>query len=114
MRHVFLPAPVTACPQGMGDTAAAARLVAPAGRALGLTAGVLCAASGAVDLAAVAMAADEHAGAAAGAQKEPGRRLRTPSGAAGRMWTKPAVSGILPRMRARHGVGRGAETQLGR
>lgn len=82
MRHVFLPAPVTACPQGMGDTAAAARLVAPAGRALGLTAGVLCAASGAVDLAAVAMAADEHAGAAAGAQKEPGRRLRTPSGAA--------------------------------
>ena len=96
MRHVFLPVPVPACPQGMGGTATAARLVAPAGHALGLAARVFCAASGAVNLAAVAMAADEYAGAAAGAQKEPGRPRLDPSGAAGRMWTKPAVSGILP------------------
>ena len=70
MRHVFLPVPVTACPQGMGGTATAARLVAPAGHALGLAARVFCAASGTINLAAVAMAADEHAGAAAGAQKK--------------------------------------------
>ncbi len=96
MRHVFLPVPVTARSQGMGDTAATARLVAPACSSLGLAARVLCAASGAVNLAAVAMTADEYAGAAAGAQKEPCRPRLDPFRAAGRMWTKPAVSGILP------------------
>jgi hypothetical protein len=81
----FFPVPVTERSQGMSDTAAAARLVAPACCSLGSVARVLCAASGAVNLAAAVMAADEYAGAAAGAQKELCRPRLDPSGAAGPM-----------------------------
>jgi hypothetical protein len=67
MRHVFLPATVIAGPQGMSDAAAAASLIAPAGCALGMTAGLPRAAVGAVDLAVVAAPADQHLNMAPGA-----------------------------------------------
>ena len=84
MRHVFLPSPVTAGTRRMGEAAAAACLVAPPCRALGMAPGLMGAVSSAVDLAPVAAAADEHLDAAAGAEKKPGRRLPGPSAAAGR------------------------------
>ena len=76
----------------MGKTAAAARLVTPAGSALGLAAGLLGAIAGTVKLAAVAAAADEHVHTAAGAQEKPAWRLNAAAG----MWTKTAMGGILP------------------
>jgi len=96
MRHVFLPVPVTAGSQGMGDTAAAAGLVASASGSLGMASGLPRTAAGAVNLAAIAAAADEHLFVAPGTQEEPGRRLPGPFGATGRTWTKPAMGGILP------------------
>ena len=113
MRHDFLPAPVMAGAQGVSEAAAPACLIARARGALGLTPRLLRATAGAIDLAAVAAAADQHPLTAAGAQKKPGGR-RHCFGAAGRTWTKPAMGGILPRMRAWRAVGRGAEFQLGR
>ena len=84
MRHVFLPAPVTAGAQGVSEASAPACLIARARGALTLTPRFLRATAGAIDLAAVAAAADQHTGAAAGAQKKPGRRLACVR-AAGRM-----------------------------
>jgi len=75
----------------MGEAAPAARLVALARGALGLTPRCLRTATGAVNLATVAATADEHLHVAAGAQKEPGWRL----GTAGGKWTRSAMSGIL-------------------
>ena len=92
----------------MGDAATAARLVAPAGSPLRTVTRLLRTTFGAVDLPSVAAAANDHLGAAAGAQEKTGRRYRDPLRAVGGMWTTLAMAGILPRMRARHGVGRGA------
>jgi hypothetical protein len=98
MRHVFLPAmfkhrlfmprnrrlpapaSITAGTRSMGNAAAAARLIALACGALGMAPGLLRTASGAVNLTAVTATADEHLNVAAGAQKEPGRRLPDPFG----------------------------------
>jgi len=96
MRHVFLPVPVTAGTRRMSEAAAAAHLVAPPCRVLGMAPGLMGAISSAVDLTPVAAAADEHLDAAAGAEEKPGRRLPGPSAAAGRTWTNPAMGGILP------------------
>jgi len=95
MRHDFLPAPVTAGAQGVSEAPAPACLIARARGALGLTPRFLRATAGAIDLAAVAATADQHPLTAAGAQKKSGGRRRSFK-AAGRMWTKPAMSGILP------------------
>jgi hypothetical protein len=92
----FLPSPVAAGARSMGEAAAAARLVAPPCCALGMAPGLIGAVSGAVDLTPVAAAADEHLDVAAGAEKKAGRPLPSPSAAAGRTCTKPAIGGILP------------------
>jgi len=106
MRHVLLPGAPATGTRRMVHATAAARLVALAGSALGLMSGILCAAAGTVNLAAVAAAADEHRGLAASA-KEPTARgcLRLSAQA----WTTSATGGILPRhacsARVGHGVG---------
>jgi hypothetical protein len=107
MRHVLLPGAPATGTRRMVHATAAARLVALAGGALGLMSGILCAAAGTVNLAAVAAAADEHRGLAASA-KEPTARgcLRLSFAQA---WTTSATGGILPRhacsARVGHGVG---------
>ena len=70
MRHFLLPRPVAAHPRGMPPPATLARLVAPTGRLQGLSARPRSAAVVAVDLAAVAAAADDHLAAATGAQEQ--------------------------------------------
>ena len=96
MRHVFLPVPIIAGSQSMGDAATPARLIAPAGSPLRAVTRLPRTAFGAVDLTPIAAAADEHLSAATAAQKEPGRRFLNPFGAAERMWTNSAMAGILP------------------
>jgi hypothetical protein len=109
MRHVLLPgAPATAA-RPMVHATAAARLVALAGGALGLTAGLQCTAAGTINLAAVAAAADEHQDLAASAQELTARVCLRLSFA--QAWTTSATGGILPRhacsARGGHGVGLG-------
>ena len=93
----------------MGDAATAARLVAPACITLRAVTCQLCTAFGAVNLPSVAAAADDHLGAAGGTEEKTGRRVATirsePWDGCGRSrrWLE-----CCPRMRARHGVGRGA------
>jgi len=62
-------------PHRMGRATAAARLVSPAGGALGVVSGLLRTVAGTVDLAAVAAAADEHLSLAADTQEQPPGRL---------------------------------------
>ena len=95
MRHVLLLGAPAAGPPRMGQAAAAARLVAPAGGALGVMSGLLRTAAGTVNLAAVAAAADEHLNLAADTYEQPGRRFHRLAPA--RAWTTSAMSGILPR-----------------
>ena len=73
MRHYFLPGAITAHPQGMGPPAGKARLVALGGGSQGLPARPPRAVAAAIDLAAVAAAADDHLAAAAQTQKQPAR-----------------------------------------
>ena len=73
MRHYFLPGAITAHPQGMGPPAGQARLVALGGCSQGLPARPPRAVAAAIDLAAVAAAADDHLAAAAQTQKQPAR-----------------------------------------
>ncbi len=63
MRHVLLLGVIAAIATGalgMGQTPPPARLVAPARCALAMTPGLPRAVAGAIDLAAIAAAADEH------------------------------------------------------
>jgi hypothetical protein len=71
--------------------------------------GVLSAFLLAVDVAAIAAAADQHLSAAARAQKESPSGICL-SGFVTQTWTKSATGGILPGIRAQHDVGRGADT----
>jgi predicted nicotinamide N-methyase len=70
MRHILLAQPVTAASLGMLEAASSALLVAVAGFLDGSAACGLRAASGAIDLAPVAAAADDDLGAAAMAHEE--------------------------------------------
>ena len=75
LRHDLLaPPPLTLAP-GVGMTAFAAVLVALGRIALGATSGLARTSGAAIALPPVAVAADGDSAAAAGAQKEPGRRL---------------------------------------
>ena len=67
MRHFLLPSPVTALPFGVGVTTAQAVLIATAGGSNRTAAGLLGTPRGAVAMAAITVAANEHRGAAAGA-----------------------------------------------
>ena len=73
MRHVVLSGAIATGPRRMVHPTAAARLVAPPGRALGVAPRRLCTALCAVNLTAIAAAADKHLSSAAHAQKQPGQ-----------------------------------------
>src|SRR5271168_2453896 len=94
MRHVLLSGAPAASTRRMVHPTAAARLVAPAGGALSLMPGLPRTAAGAVNLAAVAAAADQYLRLAASAQEQPGRPFRRRRAAA---WTPSATGGIMPR-----------------
>jgi hypothetical protein len=100
MRHVLLSGAPAASTRRMVHPTAAARLVAPAGGALSLMPGLPRTATGTVNLAAVAAAADEYLRPAASAQEQPGRpfrRLRRAAAAGAAAWTPSATGGIMPR-----------------
>jgi len=109
MRHVVLSGAIATGPRRMVHPTAAAGLVAPPGRALGVAPRRLCTALCAVNLAAITVAADQHLSLAAHAQKQPGRRRRRWQQ---RTWTRSAMTGILPRhaCSARCGARRRSET----
>jgi hypothetical protein len=73
MRHYFLPGAIMAHPEGMGPPAGKARLVALGGCSQGLPARLPRAVAAAINLAAVAAAADDHLAAAAQTEKQPAR-----------------------------------------
>jgi hypothetical protein len=116
MRHVLLPRAIAAGPLGMREPAAPAELIAPARGALCTVAGLLGAVSGAVDLAAVTTAADQHLGTAACTQEQPPRERVSAVGSAGPMMTNAAIAATLLRHAcpARCGARRRSKTrQLG-
>jgi hypothetical protein len=102
MRHVIFAHPVTACPHRMIDAAATARLVTATGFTLRPPTRFPRTACGAVHVAAIAMAADEHLHSAAQAQKEPGRCSGislvavAPAMRGGMPWTHSPLGAILP------------------
>jgi hypothetical protein len=79
MRHFLLPGSVTALAFGVAVTTAAALLIAATRGAGGLLACLLGTVRGAVALAAVAVAANEHSPAAGGAQVTSSREIHWPS-----------------------------------
>jgi hypothetical protein len=95
MRHVLLPGAPATRPYRVGQPTATARLVALAGRAPGVISRHLCTVAGAIDLAAVAAAADQHLSAATRAHEQPGWRFHRRKSA--RTWTASAMLGIMPR-----------------
>ena len=109
MRHVLLSGAIATGPRRMVHSTAAAGLVAPASRALGGVPRRLCTTLCAVNLAAIAVTADQHLSHAAHAQKQPGSRRRRGQQ---RTWTRSAMTGILPRhaCSARCGARRRSET----
>ena len=97
MRHVLLPGAVAAGASGVGEAAAKARLIAPAGGALRLGSGLTGAPAGAVDVAAITAAADHNLGAAARTEEQPRRNGVMLIGSAGPRMTDAAIAAILPR-----------------
>jgi hypothetical protein len=94
MRHDLLLCTIAAGACCMMHAPATARLIAPAGRPLSMLARFLCTGAGAINLAVVAVAADQHLSPAAHAQKKP--RCCCVRPARCRMWTRSATSGIIP------------------
>lgn len=90
MRHYFLPGAIASRPLRMHLATTAAALIALAGRVAMVAAGFLRAACPAVDLAAVAPAADQRLDPAASAIKEPGNDRAADSAA-------PEVDGLFDR-----------------
>ena len=109
MRHVVLSGAIATGPRRMVHPAAAAVLVAPPGRALGVAPRRLCTTLCAVNLAAITVTADKDLSLAARAQKQPASRRRRRQQ---RTWTRSAMTGILPRhaCSARCGARRRSET----
>src|SRR6202049_2943119 len=93
MRHVLLPGAPATGPYRMGQTPAAARLVAPTGGTLGVISGLLRTAAGTIDLTAVAAAANKHLRSTTDTHEQPGRRRHRRAHA----WTTIAMLGIMPR-----------------
>ncbi len=83
MRHFLCSGPVTALPLGMRVTAAQAGLIAAAGRTLAVVAGFFGAGRGAVTVAAITVAADQHSRAASGAQVASSGKVHWHSGPMG-------------------------------
>ena len=95
MRHFLASGPVTARSLGMGKLPPAAGLVASPGITLGAAARARRAVTGAIDLAAVATAADQHLDATARAHQQTGRGRPAVAGAADAPWTNLTIDGIL-------------------
>src|SRR5215813_1721160 len=91
MRHVLLPRAPTTGPRRMRQATATAGLVAPTGGTLGVRAGLLCTAAGAIDLTVVAAAANQHLHLTADTHEQPGRRWLAVT------WTTSALPEIMPR-----------------
>jgi hypothetical protein len=109
MRHVLAARAVAAGALGMGEAPTAAGLVACAGGALATTPGAQSAVTGAVDLATVALAADQRLTAALHADEQSRRAASALLAAANLLWSTPRLPGYWSRMRAQHGVGHGVE-----
>jgi len=90
MRHFLRFGPVTALPLCMRVTAAQAVLIAAAGRTQGVVAGLLGAGRGAVAIAAITAAADQHGCAATGAQVASSGKVHWQSGPMGWVPRTPA------------------------
>jgi hypothetical protein len=94
MRH-FFSRPVAPCPFGMSALSSAAGLVTRAGRLLASPPDEWTAISGAINLAAVATAANQHLGAAFRADEQPRRRGLVATGQVDTAWTGALVGVIL-------------------
>ena len=95
MRHTLSAGAVAAHSGGVRTAAASARLVTPT-RLLNRLAPGVCAAAGiAVDLPAIAAAADDDLGAAAGAQKKTARPRLGPPAGADKAWTRAFPGRII-------------------
>jgi hypothetical protein len=79
MRHFLLPGSVTALAFGMGVTTAAAVLIAATRSTGGLSACLVGTVRGAVAMATITVAANEHSCAASGAQVTSSREIHWPS-----------------------------------
>src|SRR6516162_9752562 len=102
MRHVFTPS-VAPGPRRMGEAAAPARLITTAGVAQRVSPRRPGTPFAAVNLAAIAMAADQHLGPAAPAEKEPRRRREARR--VNLASTRPSPPAIIPRHSCRsHGA----------
>jgi hypothetical protein len=97
MRHVLLPGAITAGTRSMQKPATMARPVPPAGGTLCVAPGPIGTLTGAVDVAAIATAADHHLGAAAGTDEQPRRDRIVLIGPTGPQMTDAARAAILPR-----------------
>jgi hypothetical protein len=69
MRHVIFARPIAACSRRMIDATAAAQLITATGFALRLSACFLSTSFGAIHMAAITMAADQHLDSTAPAQE---------------------------------------------
>jgi hypothetical protein len=105
MRHFrSSPSAIAALTRGMGKAAPACFLVAPSGLTLGLTAGSLRAALTAIDVAAVAVAADHHLAATTGTVEQT-RAAQHRALLPMRAGLKPDPKRYSPVGRASHGLG---------
>jgi hypothetical protein len=95
MRHFFSPRPVAPCPFGMRAPPPAAGLVTRAGRLLAAPTDERAAISGAINLAAVAAAANQRLSAAFRADEQPRRRGLVATGQVDTAWTGAVVGVIL-------------------
>jgi len=114
MRHILLPGAPATRPFRVGQPTAAARLVAPPGRTLGVISRLLCTAIGAVDLASVAAAADQRLPTAPRAQIEPPRRLSGNLTTSAATWTNMSFGAIIPRQSCLAHCGGAAPSSTGR
>jgi hypothetical protein len=92
MRHFLAARPVATRPQSMGEPPPTAALVAPSSRTLCVVAGAISAIAGAIDLTAIAAAADQRLAATSHAHKQPGRRGVTAVGSANIPWTNATLA----------------------
>jgi hypothetical protein len=119
MRHFILACPVATRPLRMFVTSTTARLVAPA-RRMQRPAARVWRTIGAVDMAPIAIAADERLGTTTwvSAQEQPGLRsviMVVPAALVMRppmAWTRAAVTAMMPLQSCLCAVGHGAEAKL--
>src|ERR1700727_1609715 len=95
MRHFLAARPVATRPHSMGEPSPSAALIAPAGRTLRVVPGTISAIAGAIDLTAIAAAADQRLAATPHANKQPGRHAITAVGSTNIPWTNATLAAIL-------------------